>query len=150
MQHHIISSCVTNLVYSDIHLGAYPDFARKLCAENLPLDVKLETSVAIVKKAYSEVPSFDSLLDALLSAPLQEMHKACNLTPGIPVEPMLAKPTKSVLEVLKRLNGARFTCEYKYDGERAQVSLVVTLGGFCSLSVILTHHRFAFCVVRFT
>eukprot|EP01082_Thalassiosira_pseudonana_P010882 g9575.t1 g9575 contig4:47945-51550(-) len=103
--------------------GAYPDFARKLCAENLPLDVKLETSVAIVKKAYSEVPSFDSLLDALLSAPLQEMHKACNLTPGIPVEPMLAKPTKSVLEVLKRLNGARFTCEYKYDGERAQVHM---------------------------
>ena len=101
--------------------GAYPDFARKLCDKNLPLDAKLDTAVNIVKKAYSEVPSFDSLLDALLNVPLQELHKACTLTPGIPVEPMLAKPTKSVLEVLKRLNGLRFTCEYKYDGERAQV-----------------------------
>ena len=70
-----------------------------------------------------EVPSYDSLLDALLNVPLQEVHKSCTLTPGIPVAPMLAKPTKSVQDVLKRLNGLRFTCEYKYDGERAQVSI---------------------------
>jgi len=103
---------------------AYPDFARKLCSERaLPLDVRLETTVAVVKKAYMEVPSYDSLLDALLNEPLQEVHKSCTLTPGIPVAPMLAKPTKSVQEVLKRLNGLRFTCEYKYDGERAQVHM---------------------------
>lgn len=95
--------------------------ARKLCEKRLPLDVQLETAVAIIKKAYSQVPSYDSLLDAILNVPLQEVHKACELTPGIPVQPMLAKPTKSVQEVLKRLTGLRFTCEYKYDGERAQV-----------------------------
>lgn len=103
--------------------GAYPDLARKLCEKRLPLDVQLETAVAIIKKAYSQVPSYDSLLDAILNVPLQEVHKACELTPGIPVQPMLAKPTKSVQEVLKRLTGLRFTCEYKYDGERAQVRL---------------------------
>ena len=79
--------------------------------------------MAIIKKAYSEVPSYDSLLDAALSVPLHEMYKACTLTPGIPVAPMLAKPTKSIQEVLKRLNGLRFTCEFKYDGERAQVHM---------------------------
>ena len=37
---------------------------------------------------------------------------------------MLAKPTKSIQEVLKRLNGLRFTCEFKYDGERKYVHLL--------------------------
>lgn len=36
----------------------------------------------------------------------------------------LAKPTKEIGEVLKRLSGMAFTMEYKYDGERAQVHLV--------------------------
>jgi DNA ligase-1 len=36
---------------------------------------------------------------------------------------MLAKPTKAITEVLDRFEGKEFTCEYKYDGERAQVRL---------------------------
>lgn len=36
---------------------------------------------------------------------------------------MLAKPTKAIGEVLDKFEGKKFTCEYKYDGERAQVRL---------------------------
>lgn len=37
--------------------------------------------------------------------------------------PMLAKPTNGISVVLDRFQEMLFTCEYKYDGERAQVHL---------------------------
>jgi len=83
--------------------------AKNYLDKTLPVEKRLEAAVAIVKKAYSEVPSYDAILDAALKVPLQEFHKVCTLTPGIPVSPMLAKPTKSVQEVLKRLTGLKFT-----------------------------------------
>ncbi len=99
------------------------DNAKQVEDEKISLELRLESSVNIVKKAYSEVPSFDTVVAALLDVPLSQLHKECTLRPGLPVEPMLAKPTKSIQEVLKRLSGKRFTCEYKYDGERAQVHM---------------------------
>jgi len=102
----------------------FPQEAKEYCNTKVTPEKRMEAAVAIVKKAYSEVPSYDALIDACVSVPLQELHKVCTLTPGVPVAPMLAKPTKSILEVLTRLNGQRFTCEYKYDGERAQVHML--------------------------
>lgn len=102
----------------------FPSEVQQYLDISLPYEKRMEGAVSIIKKAYSEVPSYDALLDAGLKMPLEGLHKACSLTPGIPVAPMLAKPTKSIQEVLKRLNGLKFTCEYKYDGERAQVHLL--------------------------
>jgi len=82
--------------------------------ESIPVEKRLEAAVNIVKQAYSEVPSYDALLDAALKVPLTKLNKACVMKPGVPVFPMLAKPTKSIQEVLTRLNGLAFTCEVSY------------------------------------
>ncbi len=82
---------------------------------------KLEEGTRILKSVYSELPSYDLVVPALLEAGTEGLQERCKLTPGVPLKPMLAKPTKAIGEVLDRFEGKAFTCEYKYDGERAQV-----------------------------
>lgn len=52
---------------------------------------------------------------------LREALESTAVRVGIPMQPMLSKPTSSAQEVLERLDGKKFVCEFKYDGERAQV-----------------------------
>jgi DNA ligase-1 len=89
-----------------------------------PTPEKLTEGEAILKTVYSELPAYEIIIPAMLEHGLLNLHKSCKLQPGIPIKPMLAKPTKSITEVLDRFEGKEFTCEYKYDGERAQIHYV--------------------------
>jgi DNA ligase-1 len=99
------------------------DLASKKYSASMLEELKQLSEIA-VKRAFSECPNISSLVSALLRYPLCELHQHCLLTPGVPVAPMLAKPTKAVSDVLKRLSGLHFTMEFKYDGERAQIHLL--------------------------
>ena len=73
-----------------------------------------------LKRAFNEMPSFDALLPALLRGGLRSLETV-RLELNLPVKPMLAKPMKGVKAILDRFSSGDFTCEYKYDGERAQI-----------------------------
>jgi DNA ligase-1 len=131
-----IDSTGNSLSVHDLHSAVVekqPQEARKLqagtagvskSAARLKEEERVELSVIAVKRAFSECPSLTLLVKALLTSPIYALYRTCRLVPGLPVAPMLAKPTKAIGEVLRRLAGQAFTMEYKYDGERAQVHLL--------------------------
>ena len=90
------------------------------------LQEELGEAERIIKQVYCEMPNYEVIVPALLQHGLHELPNHASLTAGIPVKPMLAKPTKGISEVLDRFSSGRFTCEYKYDGERAQIHLLRT------------------------
>ncbi|KAL2124041.1 hypothetical protein VTJ04DRAFT_406 [Mycothermus thermophilus] len=90
----------------------------------VPSTAEMEKGEAILKTVYSELPSYDVIIPAMVEHGIENLPEHCKLRPGVPLKPMLAKPTKAITEVLDRFEGQTFTCEYKYDGERAQIHYV--------------------------
>ncbi|KAH8865005.1 DNA ligase 1 [Schistosoma japonicum] len=84
----------------------------------------LDTAVANVKRAYCVCPDYSRLIKSLLTDSHEALEQMCTITPGIPLKPMLASPTHGISEILKRFEECDFTCEYKYDGERAQIHIL--------------------------
>jgi DNA ligase-1 len=76
-----------------------------------------------VKSAYNRLPNFDILADVLLEKGIDGLEDGCQSMISVPMKPMLAQPSKGIEEVLKKFNDHKFTCEFKYDGERAQIHM---------------------------
>merc|ERR1712110_89601 len=93
-----------------------PKTARKLDFENASADVtstKIQKTDDAVDKSWARI---ESLLKPVSS------KKPSKLPLFGFVKPMLAKPSKSVKEVLPAA-GVEVTCEWKYDGERVQIHM---------------------------
>lgn len=76
----------------------------------------------LVKASYARHPDYNDLIPVLLEIGItDELLVRCGLTLHIPLRPMLGSITRDLSEILTKLQGREFTCEYKYDGQRAQV-----------------------------
>ncbi|KAN0044790.1 hypothetical protein ACTA71_006313 [Dictyostelium dimigraforme] len=78
--------------------------------------------VSKVTRAYSQLPNYDLFVPHLIAVNgIDNILSTCSLKVGIPVKPMLAQPTTGISQMLDRFSDMEFTCEFKYDGERAQI-----------------------------
>eukprot|EP01101_Sappina_pedata_P008919 TRINITY_DN504_c0_g1_i1.p1 TRINITY_DN504_c0_g1~~TRINITY_DN504_c0_g1_i1.p1 ORF type:complete len:872 (+),score=306.11 TRINITY_DN504_c0_g1_i1:292-2616(+) len=93
-------------------------------ATKKPTPEILDEAVEILNMVYRELPNYDAIIPQLLLHNIKDLHNYCYCSPGIPVQAMLAQPTKGIGEVLDRFSETPiFTNEFKYDGERAQVHM---------------------------
>lgn len=76
----------------------------------------------IVKACFARRPNYNDLIPAMLQIGVcDELLMRCDLTLHIPLRPMLGSITRDLSEMLTKLQGRDFACEFKYDGQRAQV-----------------------------
>lgn len=94
---------------------------KKLDFESDTFKAQLECATGAVKSAYNRLPNYDILCSVLLDKGIDGLEDGCQSVISVPLKPMLAQPSKGVEEVLKKFGDHKFTCEFKYDGERAQI-----------------------------
>ena len=54
-----------------------------------------------VKQAYNQCPNYEIVVKAILEHGIDDLEEHCKLTPGVPLKPMLAYPTKGWLNINK-------------------------------------------------
>ncbi|KAK1715039.1 hypothetical protein CaCOL14_002117 [Colletotrichum acutatum] len=76
----------------------------------------------VLKACFARRPNYNDLVPVLLEIGVcDELLLRCDLTLHIPLRPMLGSITRDLSEMLTKLQGRDFACEFKYDGQRAQI-----------------------------
>ena len=86
-----------------------------------PDDDELKRYGKKLKEIYHRYPLIDKIINKLNEGGFKLAEKECDITPGIPANAMLAKSVKSTQQLKNHFGDEPITCEYKYDGERAQI-----------------------------
>ncbi|KAH6686805.1 DNA ligase I [Plectosphaerella plurivora] len=74
------------------------------------------------KACFARRPNYNDIVPTLLEVGVcDELLLRCGLALHIPLRPMLGSITRDLSEMLTKLQGRDFACEFKYDGQRAQI-----------------------------
>jgi len=106
------------------HAALLQEQAGDAQLRSTPLADRLGEANGVLKQVFSECPSWDLIIPAVLAHGILALPETCHFVPGVPVKPMLAKATHGVAEIIERFADVEFSCEYKYDGERAQIHVL--------------------------
>nr|GMD51989.1 DNA ligase 6 isoform X1 [Ipomoea batatas] len=124
----IVRTLVRNLRIGAMMRTVLPAFAQAIAihsssSKDLVGNMKehLQRLSTEVVEAYNILPSLDLLVPSLMEKGTEFSSMILSMVPGIPIKPMLAKITNGASQVLNRFQNKAFTCEYKYDGQRAQI-----------------------------
>jgi DNA ligase-1 len=76
----------------------------------------------LLKACFARRPNYNDLVSTLLEIGISdELLLRCGLAMHTPLRPMLGNITRDLGEMLTKLQSRDFSCEFKYDGQRAQV-----------------------------
>ncbi|KAI0278490.1 ATP-dependent DNA ligase [Russula aff. rugulosa BPL654] len=82
---------------------------------------KFALAEALLKKVYVRHPNYDHIVSAILEVGFDGLAERVPLTVGVPLQPTLGSPMRSLEDVYGRVGDLPFTAEFKYDGQRAQI-----------------------------
>ncbi|KAJ8102239.1 hypothetical protein POJ06DRAFT_249165 [Lipomyces tetrasporus] len=84
---------------------------------------KLQKAEEVVRQCYARHPNYNDIVAALLESGVEKLVETCPMTLHIPILPMLGSITKDMSEMLLKVGNenTEFACEFKYDGQRAQI-----------------------------
>ncbi|XP_015066696.1 DNA ligase 6 isoform X2 [Solanum pennellii] len=124
----LVRTLVRNLRIGAMMRTVLPALAQAVVFNSTPYEGLVENLKdclqrlsAEVVEAYNILPSLDVLVPSLMEKGIEFSSNTLSMAPGIPIKPMLAKITNGVPQVMKLFQNKAFTCEYKYDGQRAQI-----------------------------
>ena len=75
----------------------------------------------IIRSAFARIPDFDIIVAHLIDGGVKRLEDSADMIIGIPIRPMLGVITRDLAEVIAKMDGRSYACEYKYDGQRLQL-----------------------------
>ncbi|KAH9061282.1 DNA ligase [Lactarius vividus] len=100
---------------------------------------KFTAAEALLKKVFVQHPNYNDIVAAILEMGLDGLAERVPLTVGIPLQPALGSPMRSLDDVYERIGGQPFTAEFKYDGQRVQIHAVKVGDGKLSVNLFSRH-----------